>query len=798
MPAGEVVCPLSGTIFGNESTAGDEEQFHKGYFNDPRCKVKFGFIQQQASFAATEEAGQQREHAVILDKTTAAGIIRTLLFSGKRQELRERYQRDVCDAAAKQAYEYIRRRTVAGRMNIDILPLIHILMVKSTEELIQRRAYYPPPTGRDATHLIDLISITAAHLWHRFIHDHAHVIFTRGYKYEAHVQVVLFAMIQGIPDILQSIPILKHIAPQESDLDKFGFEKNKLTRGDSSFRLLLLKCQKSNVILFFVFFLCSHIVCACVYIYSEMKHPWSVYVLRSLKPGFQVRSTYIGKAESLKGQPPWESVMRRLHQHNNTKSGATTTKSMRPLECTFFVTGFTTNKQADHFERAAKEQSPHVYGLSRIQRKFKWVLHVLSRGYWYDPSVDATQIPLQLYILGSPTEFFPQWTQSLPSTVSVVFPSSSSSEQEMSQEDDEQTLGEALKSTAADATESEATKPVEEKKSPIKKSKVPHPPPPPPTEDAKKAATTTTKLGSKIISVTTAAEPATIVVDSLKEEPAKTELIFQGSKKRKRGETKAPTPDEEEEEEDDDGKEGEEEPDAVVEEEKEKPKPKGKGKKAAEVEEEEEEKEPKAKAKPKGKGKGKKPKPQEEEEEDANEPEEPPKKKAKTATSATPARRGRPPGTKNSDSKGKKKSPAKPRKKQQPAEQEVVYSNQHIDSQFGIFPTADALAVPKVRNDLANAALNIPGGRDGMRWIMMALKHLKPEHYQKIDAIPPVPAGDWIASVGPENMLTVLNFLRDFDETLYKSVNVMPVADLQRSMVDMATSGLLFQKPKPA
>ena len=168
-----------------------------------------------------------------------------------------------------------------------------------------------------------------------------------------------------------------------------------------------------------------------------MPKRWTVYVLKSNRiypKGYdpqRIRRTYTGMARPTKDKKkkkkyvtPEEDVRRRLNDHNNTTKGAKTTKSMRPLELTAYVTGFTKEGQALAFEKSIKTHLINDLSMTLIQKKVASLIKVLKLPKWMpysDPAAD-TELTLHVFDASIPKT----WTSDVPSYVSVVHHSSSS------------------------------------------------------------------------------------------------------------------------------------------------------------------------------------------------------------------------------------------------------------------------------------------------------------------------------------------------------------------------------------
>jgi predicted GIY-YIG superfamily endonuclease len=99
---------------------------------------------------------------------------------------------------------------------------------------------------------------------------------------------------------------------------------------------------------------------------------------------------------------PMEDVQRRLAVHNKGGAGsAKTTRSMRPLVLSAFVTGFKTEGQALAFEKSVKLHGVQRSELTPIQKKFASFLKVLNLPKWMPYSDPASDVPLTLHIVNT-------------------------------------------------------------------------------------------------------------------------------------------------------------------------------------------------------------------------------------------------------------------------------------------------------------------------------------------------------------------------------------------------------------
>ena len=115
---------------------------------------------------------------------------------------------------------------------------------------------------------------------------------------------------------------------------------------------------------------------------------WKVYLLRSHRPtipGRRLSQTYVGMTV--------QTVYERLHEHNHTKAGARTTRSMRPLSVYAYADGFT-RRQAAQVEIAVKKQSVRRGSMTLVQRKLVAFATVLGRDQWLNSSEPAAGVPV--------------------------------------------------------------------------------------------------------------------------------------------------------------------------------------------------------------------------------------------------------------------------------------------------------------------------------------------------------------------------------------------------------------------
>jgi hypothetical protein len=178
----------------------------------------------------------------------AREVIEHLLFSPTRMMLRNRYRETTCREIAESIVTHIQKAIPSHRF-IDFIWIHSQLQVKLVHELRRLRAYDVPSPRVDLDTLID----TSVYLWLLFLKYFCKQMKKNKYLFTLHVQIVLFCMIHGIEAYgLPALANLESIAPLESDLDQFGYEKTKFTHGEEMFRHMLSTCYQQQQQSFFI------------------------------------------------------------------------------------------------------------------------------------------------------------------------------------------------------------------------------------------------------------------------------------------------------------------------------------------------------------------------------------------------------------------------------------------------------------------------------------------------------------------------------------------------------------------